>query len=123
MATFRSDLQPGGGMSTPQIQRRGGNVVVPNPYGVDMELIAQLFGSGVGPMEGERKLKMRGDMMKPDLGDTMGSKRKAFQGEGQPPSNYAAAEKRLQDMLKGTGGYINAQRNLGDLWRVYHGFS
>ena len=117
-----------GGMSnTPP--PRGGNVVIPGSDELPMELLEQMFGIGVGPEDAKRKMRMREGMStganstRGDLGDYMGSKRKAYYGEGQPPANYKSAEKRLNDMLKMTGGYINGQRNLGDLWRYYHGFA
>jgi len=103
-------------------ERKAGNVVIPGSDELSMELLKQMFGIGVGPKEGKRRLEMNKDTIRGDMGDYMGSKRKAYQGEGQPPSNYAAAEKRLQDMMKWTGGYVNPQRNLGDLLRMYKGF-
>ena len=128
MVTYRSDLQPGGGMSTPLIERSAGNVVIPGSDELSMELLKQMFGIGVGPEEAKRKMKMREGIStgehsnRGNMGDYMGSKRKAFQGEGQAPSTYDSAVNQLNDMLYMTGGYINPQRNMGDLWKAYHGF-
>jgi len=104
-------------------------MVIPGSDQYPMDLLRQLFGIGVGPMEGERRLGMRGGQnnatstQRGDIGDYMGGRRKAYPGEGRPPSNYASATNRLNDMLYMTGGYINPQRNTGDLWRMYHGFA
>ena len=119
MVTYRSDLQPGGGMSTPLIERSAGNVVIPGSDELSMELLKQMFGIGVGPMEGKRRLEMNKDTVQGDIGDYLGSKRKATSSD-QPPANYREAEKRLNDMLYMTGGYINSGRNMGILRRYFH---
>ena len=103
--------------------RYPGHVVNPGYDQMSMDLLKQLFGPGVGPMEGKRRLQMQqSESSRGRLGDYMGGRRKAMPGEGNPPRNYNSAVDKLNDMLYMTGGYINPQRNMGDLWRYYHGF-
>lgn len=91
----------------------------------NMELMEMIYGGGYrgksfGKEGSKRKAEMYSDKNAPLLGSQMGGSRRATRRDRA--TNYREAEKRLNDMLYMTGGYINPQRNMGDLYKKFHGF-